>query len=138
MKKYINIKSFLLNLLMLLLFTTAISELQAQESKADNFNIVAEMKDTKVILSCKSGCDWEKLTYHFTNGKSKVVNAYGISDEPVTKKNKKSNYSNFEFVISKTSTGIKLKGIKGVDWNELDIRISKNQLQTISNSGLAH
>jgi len=142
MKKYINIKikSIFLNLIMLIFFTSAISELQAQESKnTDNFKIVAEMKDSKIIFNCESGCDWKKLTYRFSNGnKSQAINAFGISDETTNLKNKNSNYSNFVFVISKTSTGINLIGIEGLEWEELDIKISNNQKQTITKYGLAH
>ena len=113
------------------------SILNAQESTPDlkNFKISIEKKGNEVILKCEEGCAWIDLTYE-NKLEAQAIDEYGMTELNASKSEKDSKLTDFLFTLTKTKSGLSLKGIEGTAWTDLSFNLHKGQKQMINQYGM--
>lgn len=137
MKTKLNFKRPFLTLILALLFLTTTSHLIAQEKKADlkDFKIIVENTDNGVKMKSNKGSAWIDLSLNL-NDQPQAVDEYGMTELKDVSENKDKNLADFLFTITKTESGIQLKGIEGTAWTELKFSLTNNKKQAFNQFGM--
>lgn len=137
MKTKLNFKRPFLTLILALLFLTTTSHLIAQEKKADlkDFKIIVENTDNGVKMKSNKGSAWIDLSFNL-NDQPQAVDEYGMTELKNVSENKDKNLADFLFTITKTESGIQLKGIEGTAWTELKFSLTDNKKQAFNQFGM--
>jgi hypothetical protein len=139
MKTKLNFKKLISNTLIALFILTVSSELIAQEKKANDlksFKIVIEKTDKGINMQSVEGTAWIDLSFNLKNDQTQAIDQYGMTELNKVSSNKDSNLADFLFTITKTDSGIKLKGIKGTAWIDLSFSLIKNKKQAFDQYGV--
>lgn len=137
MKTKLNFKRSFLTLILALLFLTTTSHLIAQEKKADlkDFKIIVENTDNGVKMKSNKGSAWIDLSFNL-NDQPQAIDEYGMTELKDVSENKDKNLADFLFTITKTESGIQLKGIEGTAWTELKFSLTDNKKQAFNQFGM--
>lgn len=138
MKTKKGIRRLILHLFIIAFSLTASSQLIAQEKKNENLNefkVVIEKNNNGVKLKCEEGCAWKELSYSMNDYRPQAIDKFGMSELNKDRSNKDLNLSGFLFTVTKTKTGIDLKGIKGTAWTNLSFSLLENKQQAINQFG---
>ena len=119
MKTKLNFNNAILNLLFIAFFLAVSSNLTAQE------------KTTSV-----EGIAWIDLSFNLKNDQTQAIDEYGMTELNKVSSKKDSNLADFLFTITKTDSGIKLKGIEGTAWIDLSFSLTKNKKQAFDQYGV--
>ncbi len=139
MKTKLSFKRVISNLLIAVFVITASSELIAQEKKSNdlkNFKIVVEKTENGIKIQSVEGSAWIDLTFSINNDQPQAIDEYGITKLEKISSEKDSILANFLFTITKTESGIVLKGIEGTAWTDLSFSLAKNGRQAIDEMGI--
>ena len=139
MKTKLNFNRTILNLLIAVLFLTINSGLIAQEKKSTDlkdFKIIIEKTDSGVKMKSLKGCAWIDLSFSIKNNEPQAIDEYGMTELNKISSKKDSTLADFLFTITKTESGITLKGIKGTAWIDLSFSLVKNGKQAIDQFGM--
>jgi len=121
----------------IILFTSCSTE-HKPISSFKSFDIVIERTSEAVDVSmkCTKGCAWKTLT--FSTEQPQAVNEYGMTDIESDKKSLKQDddLADLLFVVLVTQDGVKLKGLKGTGWDELEFPLTKGENQSIDENGM--
>lgn len=137
MKTKLNFKRPFLTLILALLFLTTTSHLIAQEKKTDlkDFKIIVENTDKGVKMKSNKGSAWIDLSFNL-NDQPQAIDEYGMTELKNVSENKDKNLADFLFTITKTESGIQLKGIEGTAWTELKFSLTDNKKQAFNQFGM--
>ena len=139
MKTKLNFNQIILNLLSIVFFLAASSNLTAQEKKTidlKDFKIIVEKTDNGIKMKSVEGIAWIDLSFNLENDQTQAVDEYGMTEVNKVSSKKDSNLADFLFTITKTDSGIKLKGIEGTAWIDLSFSLNKNKKQAFDQYGV--
>lgn len=138
MNKTFNFKRRIINLVIAAIFFTASSQLIAQEASADlkSFKISIENTNDGIKLTSLEGSAWTDLGFSLKNGKAQAIDEYGMTILNNVASLKDETLADFLFTITKSSTGLVLKGIEGTAWKDLNLSLALNQKQIINQLGI--
>ena len=138
MKAKMNFKRPFSMILMALFFLTSTSELIAQEKKdkLKDFKVIVEKTDNGIKMKSEKGSAWIDLSFSLNNDQPQAVDEYGMTELKNVSENKDEKLADFLFTIAKTENGIKLKGIDGTAWTELNFSLAENKKQAIDQFGM--
>ncbi len=138
MKTTPHCKSFFAFVLLAFLFLATTFEGIAQEkiTEVSDFTIIVEKTDNGIQLKSNAGSAWVDLAFTLKNHQPKAIDEYGMTDLDNLSKNKDTHLADYLFTITKTETGIELKGIKGTAWTELKFSLADHQQQAINRLGM--
>ena len=108
-----------------------------QTSDIPKFKLIVEPTDTGIKLQSIEGSAWTELTFSLPAFKEQYVNQFGMTDASENQTDEANNLANYLIAISKTETGITLKGIAGTAWKDLEFSLKKNQQQAIDQYGMS-
>ena len=96
---------------------------QESKSKHSEFLIEIKMSENEIKLKNMKESNWKELTYKKSKNKafSFLINKNGMYQLQESKLNTRKKVSNFVFTVNKTEKGLKLKGIKGTKWKDLEL-----------------
>ncbi len=84
--------------------------------KGHEFRIYIEKTiDSKIILTCLEGCEWDKLEYHAAFNEPEFINQDGFVGKD------KKDESDFLLSITPNRNGLIIKGLTGTSWDELEV-----------------
>ena len=140
MKTKMNFKRPFSMIFMALFFLTATSELIAQEKKDElkDFKVIVEKTDNGIKMKSEKGSAWIDLSFSLNNDQPQAVDEYGMTELKNVSENKDEKLADFLFTIAKTENGIKLKGIEGTAWTELNFSLAENKKQAIDQFGMTN
>jgi len=123
-----------------LLFLVTTSKLLAQATTTElkAFKIIVEKTDNGIKMQCEKGSAWIKLSFTLNIHQSQAIDEYGMTKLKNVKENKDENLADYLFVITKTKSGIELKGIEGTAWTELKFSLANNKRQAIDQFGMTN
>lgn len=139
MKKNLNFKRWLANLLMAVIILAASSELIAQEKKPNDlkrFKVVVEKTEHGVKMQSVEGSAWIDLSFSINNDRPQAIDEYGMTELNEISSEKDSNLADFLFTITKKENGFSLMGIEGTVWTELSFSLAENGKQAIDQFGM--
>jgi hypothetical protein len=76
------------------------------------------------------------LSFNLKNDQTQAIVEYGMTELNKVSSKKDSNLADFLFTITKTDSGIKLKGIEGTAWIDLSFSLTKNKKQAFDQYGV--
>lgn len=125
----------LLPLLAILLFSFSnkkeiLKENTNYDIEVNPFLLSVEKNNNSVILKCNDGCKWANITLDFDTKSLYTINDYGFSNGKTLATDK------FAIKIQNSESGIKLTGLKGTAWIDLNFSILDNQKKIINQTGL--
>lgn len=132
--KSIFIKSFIGVFLL-----TLSSELMAQKQiylDIKVFKIKIEKTDNGLKMQSLKGSAWLDLSFSLPNDKPQAIDEYGMTQLNKVSTDKDDNLADYLFTITKTRNGIKLTGVEGTAWKELNFTLTKNEQQAIDQFGM--
>ena len=140
MKAKMNFKRPFSMILMALSFLAATSELIAQEKKEElkDFKVIVEKTNNGIKMKSEKGSAWIDLSFSLNNDQPQAVDEYGMTELKNVSENKEEKLADFLFTIAKTENGIKLKGIVGTAWTELNFSLAENKKQAIDQFGMTN
>jgi hypothetical protein len=103
------------------------ASLNAQDSKLQDlkdFKIIIENTANGLNMQGVEGTVWTELSFTTNNNQPQAVNTYGMTTASETMEAVDDKYTRFLFTITKTGSGIELKGLEGTAWKELSITFS--------------
>ncbi|TMM30670.1 hypothetical protein FDT66_07875 [Polaribacter aestuariivivens] len=116
------------------------SKLTKQNKRSTEFSefiISIKNNDNKITMKCEKGCAWKQLTYTIKEeNKKQTIDEYGMTEFNKNSSKKEKYLANFLIKIEKTDKGLKLNGIEGTAWIELEFSLADNRFQTIDNLGM--
>ena len=117
--------------LVILLISSNINSYSQQKatSKLSELIITISQNDKGIVLESSKGCAWKELK--FDSRKEQGIDNFGMNDGVDIDKKLK-----FYFIIVKTKTGLKLKGVKGMAWRELSFTTKRNKKYQVTQSGV--
>lgn len=139
MKTKSNIKRLIQNLLIALVVLTVSSELVAQEKKSTelkDFKVVVEKTENGIKMQSIEGSAWIELSFDINNDRPQAIDEYGMTELDKVSSSKDSNLADFLFTLTKTESGITLKGIEGTAWTDLSFSLAENGKQAIDQYGM--
>lgn len=139
MKIKLNFKKLTFNLLVTSFVLMTSSELIAQEKKSTDlkdFKVVVEQTENGIKMQGLQGSAWIDLSFSLKNDLPQAIDEFGMTELKQTASKKYSKYADFLFTITKTETGIKLKGIEGTAWTDLSFSLAQNKKQAIDQFGM--
>ncbi|MCP4484554.1 MAG: hypothetical protein GY823_08350 [Flavobacteriaceae bacterium] len=139
MKTKLTTNKTIVNLIIVALFLGASSVITAQEKKSidlKDFKIIVEKTDNGLKMKSLEGSAWIDLSFNLQNDQQQAIDEYGMTELNEVSSNKDSNPADFLFIITKTNSGIKLKGIEGTAWVELSFTLTKNKKQVFNQYGV--
>jgi len=139
MKTKLNFNQIILNLLSIVFFLAASSNLTAQEKKTidlKDFKIIVEKTYNGIKMKSVEGIAWIDLSFNLENDQTQAIDEYGMTEVNKVSSKKDSNLADFLFTITKTYNGIKLKGIEGTAWLDLSFSLTKNKKQAFDQYGM--
>jgi len=139
MKTKLSVNRIILNLLIVVFFTAASSDLAAQDKNTTDlkgFKIIVEKTDNGIKMKSIEGSAWIDLSFILKNNQAQAIDEYGMTKLNEVSSYKDSNLSDFLFTITKTESGIKLKGIEGTAWTDLSFTLTKNKKQAFDQYGV--
>ena len=139
MKTKLNVRKLITNSLIAVFILTTSSELIAQEKKSDdlkNFKIVVKKTDNGIKMQSIEGSAWIDLSFSINNDRPQAIDEYGMTELNKISSEKDSNLADFLFTITKTESGIVLKGIEGTAWTDLSFSLLENGKQVIDQFGM--
>lgn len=126
-RKFFNLQT----LVFILVLSSFSISMKAQTQDPKPFQIIIENTDNGITLYSKAESTWTKLSFKTNDDQPQAINQFGMA-----KLNKPDDRSSYLFTISKNNNQIILKGIKGTSWKELKFYLSKNNKQTVDQSGV--
>ncbi len=137
MNTKLNFKKLLL-LVLIGTFFTITPQLVGQEKKADikDFKIIIEKTFSGIKMKSYEGSAWIDLSFNLNNVRVQAIDEYGMTDLKNVSKNKDENLADYLFTITTTENGIKLRGIEGTTWTELEFSLPDNGKQAIDKFGM--
>ena len=117
------------------LFLLNSSSAKAQEEKRSaiaDFHISIQNTPNGIALTSSKGSAWEKLEFTLPYDKPQAINGYGMADAVKGLEN-----GSYLFTITRTRSGIKLKGLHGTAWIDLGFTIPPNKTQSIDQLGMS-
>lgn len=140
MKAKLNFRKPFSTLILALLFLATTSELFAQEKIAEikDFKVIVEKTDNGIKMKSKKGSAWIDLSFSLDNYRPQAVDEYGMTELKNVSVNKDENLADFLFTITKTESGIELKGMEGTAWTELKFSLAENEKQAIDQFGMTN
>ena len=139
MKKKLNFRGLIANLVIGAFILSVSTELNAQEKKStelDNFKIIVETNNNIIKLTSSEGTAWINLSFNKNNYQPQAIDEYGMTTLDKVSSKKDSNLADFLFTITKTENIIILKGIEGTWWSELKFSLYENQKQAFNKAGM--
>lgn len=138
METKLNSKITFFTILLILLFFIPTSKLIAQEKTAElkEFKVIIEKNDNGIKLQSEKGSSWVELSFSLNNYIPQAVDEYGMTELKKVSAKKDKNLADFLFTITKTESGIELKGIEGTAWSELKFSLADNKKQAINQFGM--
>ncbi|PHN01365.1 hypothetical protein [Flavilitoribacter nigricans] len=118
----------------LLLFNTPTAD-PGMSANLKDFKIVIEKNDGEIKMKCTEGCAWLDLSYE-NKTVAQAIDQYGMTEirkEPAVADEE---LSDFLFTLTKTETGVSLKGIRGTAWLELSFTLKPGEQQLIDQYGM--
>ncbi|SEA03157.1 hypothetical protein [Bizionia paragorgiae] len=115
------------------------TELMAQDKNSqqpNDFRIIIEKSGNQIKMESDKGAAWVKLSLSPDNTTPQTIDEYGITDVNNVNSKKDPKLADFLFTITKTKNGVKLKGIEGTDWKDLEFSLIADQKQMINRSGV--
>ena len=128
-----------MNTLIAVFILSGSSVLIGQEKVPDElqpFKIVVEKTDSGIRLKSIEGSTWGDLSFSNKNYKPQAIDEYGMTELSNVSSDKDSNLADFLFTITKSETGIILKGIEGTAWIDLRFTLLVNEKQAIDQMGM--
>lgn len=120
----------------LLLVSTNLIAQEEHENDLKNFKVVLEKTDEGVRLKGIEGVAWIDLSFNLSDKQSQAVDESGMTNFNENSPLADPNLANFLFTVTKTESGIVLKGIEGTAWTELSFSLEKNSKQAINQFGM--
>jgi hypothetical protein len=117
---------------LLLLCTTNVNAQEEKRSAIADFHITIRNTPNGIALTSSKGSAWVTLEFNLPYDKPQAINEYGMTD-PV----KGLENGSYLFTITRTHSGIKLKGLQGTAWIDLEFTLPPNKAQSIDQLGMA-
>jgi hypothetical protein len=121
--------------LSLLFFLLSFTNVKAQEEKRSaiaDFHITIQNTPNGIALTSSKGSAWVTLEFTLPFDKPQAINEYGMAD-PV----KGLENGSYLFTITRTQSGLKLKGLRGTAWIDLGFTIPPYKVQSIDQLGMS-
>lgn len=120
----------------LLVFVSLGVDVQHNAEIDSSYFVITLEKNSKIVnLHCEQGCHWKTLSFKVNNDVPTLINNFGVLGNQNNIENEKEN-ANFLFSITKTISGITLRGIKNTNWESLSFTLKSNIKQTFNESGM--
>ncbi len=139
MKIKLNFKKLIINSLTALFVLSTNCNVFAQESPSDDlkpFKVVIEKTENGIKMQSVEGSTWTDLSFGINQDRPQAINEYGMTELNKVSSQKDSDLAHFLFTITKTESGIVLKGMEGTTWTDLSFSLLDNQKQAIDQFGL--
>ena len=132
MKLLSRIGSLLTLSFLLLLCTTNVKAQEEKRSAIADFHITIQNTPNGIALTSSKGSAWVTLEFTLPYDKPQAINEYGMTDPAKGLEN-----GSYLFTITRTDSGIKLKGLQGTAWIDLGFTIPPNKTQSIDQLGMS-
>jgi hypothetical protein len=133
MKLLLRIGSLItLSLLFFLLSSTIVKAQEEKRSAIADFHITIQSTPNGIALTSSKGSAWVSLEFKLPYDKPQAINEYGMAD-PV----KGLENGSYLFTITRTHSGIRLKGLQGTAWIDLGFTIPPYKAQSIDQLGMS-
>jgi|688.fasta_scaffold16494_17 hypothetical protein len=126
-----RISSLLLLSFLFLLSTTSVKAQEEKRPAIADFHITIQNTPNGIALTSSKGSAWVTLEFTLPYDKPQTINEYGMAD-PV----KGLENGSYLFTITRTQSGIKLKGLQGTAWIDLGFSIPSSKAQSIDQLGM--
>ncbi len=138
MKTQLSFKSLNLLIALLYIFTSfgSIAQNIKPTDELKDFKIVVEKTDIGIKLKSIEGSAWKDLSFSIKTDRPQAIDEYGMTKLHKVSSYKDSNLADFLFTITKTESGIVLKGIEGTAWINLSFSLTNNQKQAFDKFGM--
>ena len=107
------------------------SILNDKNRESNLFLVTVEKNRNSIELKCESGCKWSHLILE-PNSEAYIINDYGFSKGETLETDK------FTFSIKPSESGVDLNGLKGTNWIDLSLPLSKDKKQAINQLGMTN
>jgi hypothetical protein len=131
MKLLPRIGSLLTLSFLFLLCSTSVKAQEEKRSAIADFHITIQNTPNGIALTSSKGSAWVTLEFTLPYDKPQTINEYGMAD-PV----KGLENGSYLFTITRTQSGIKLKGLQGTAWIDLGFSIPSSKAQSIDQLGM--
>jgi hypothetical protein len=134
MKIKLTFKNIFINSFIAIFLLTVSSELMAQKQISSDikvFKIKIESTDKGLKLQSLRGSSWFDLSFNLSYDKPQAIDEYGMTQLDKVSTEKDDNLADYLFTITKTKNGVKLTGVEGTAWKELNFTLPKNGQQMI-------
>lgn len=125
----------LLFLILFFAFGTQFSTIAQSEVAMSKFMIHIDYDSNQINLTCLDGCKFKKLSFTLIEGDTQCVFKSGMCDGINWDKTSK-YYSEYEFLVTKTSENLCFIGIRGTAWKELCFTCTSSCNQWIDQNGM--
>jgi hypothetical protein len=106
-------------------------------SKLGNFKLqVATVGDT-IKIKCTEGCSFSDLSFAKAVNSPQAVDYYGMTELKSTSGTKAGPGKDFMFTVARTSNGLKLVGVRGTAWEELNVNCRRECKRWADENGMA-
>ncbi len=139
MKTKFNFRNVTQNLLIAVFALFVSSELVAQEKRSTelkDFKIIIKKTNEGIEMLSIEGSAWKTLSYNVNNEVPQAIDEYGMTELNKVSSLKDSNLADFLFTLTKTESGITLKGIEGTVWTDLSFSLPEHGKQAIDQFGM--
>jgi hypothetical protein len=131
MKLLPRIGSLLTLSFLFLLCSTSVKAQEEKRSAIADFHITIQNTPNGIALTSSKGSAWVTLEFTLPYDKPQAINEYGMTDPAKGLEN-----GSYLFTITRTDSGIKLKGLQGTAWIDLGFTIPPNKTQSIDQLGM--
>jgi len=116
----------LLSLAIALLFSINTTAQHDHKSTKKDFTILVETTDNGIKMKCIRGCAWENLSFSINGRNAQSVDQFGTFNAESKRQIADPKHLDFEFSIARKNNAFVLHGLKGTNWQTLNIINSKN------------
>jgi hypothetical protein len=131
MKLLPRIGSLLTLSFLFLLCSTSVKAQEEKRSAIADFHITIQNTPNGIALTSSKGSAWATLEFTLPYDKPQTINEYGMADPAKGLEN-----GSYLFTITRTHSGIKLKGLQGTAWIDLGFSIPSSKAQSIDQLGM--